>query len=236
MAAALNGAEGIQYDTTVSYPSGQAGKTTMVQTTASVLVERHIRLSIHTTNNGQTEGAISADGTKFTLYDASKNDYVQITTTSDLPSLQDALELAGKQVFPKQSSSSRDLRRALDFPMLFLGSVYDLSRTPTGDTLTYTQTAGTSDDSKAVTVVTMTETSPKVGSLAVSYLIDPATNLPVQFSEIQTELGKSPSFNIVQTFKSLKLIHKALPVTAYNFTLPAGATMAPAEAKVIGGP
>jgi len=235
MAAALNGSEGIQFDSTISYPTGSAEKVQTKQTTATTTIERYIRMMIETTNNGQTEGVIAADGNKFTLYDSAKSQYVQITTTPDLFSLQQALELGGKQVFPKGTAAGRDLRISLEFPMLYLSKVFDENEIPVGYSLAYTEASATSDDSKPVLLITATLSSVKTGSIAASYMIDPTTNLPVQFSQIETKPGKQPIFDIQETFKNFKALHKALSASTYAYNLPQGATMAPAEAKLTEG-
>jgi len=220
MADVLNRAIGIQYDAAITYPMGPTTAPVQHNISVSVVVEREARMLIQTTNNGVEEGDLSATGTLLTLYDAPSSSYSQVITSEDLWSLQQALELAGKDIYPKPTYTGKGMSDALAFPLIFLEKDYDDLAVGNGVTLAYSAVSSTSPDGKPVILATQTFSSAVHGSVAATYMIDSATNLPVQMTQIETRPGKAAMFDLQETFTNFKLIHRNLPNTTFSYSPP----------------
>jgi outer membrane lipoprotein-sorting protein len=224
MASRLDSAEGIQFDASISYPTGTATDIGLKKVTASITIERDTKLLIQTTNGGQPQDVLCSSGALFTVYDAPSNTYVRITTSPDITSLGQALQLGGKQVFPKQTPTSQDLTYALGFPMIFLGKNYDDTSVENGYSLTYSSQNGSLSDGRSVVFMTQTLYSATQGSIAATYAIDSRTGLPLSFTQTQTSLSGEKTTDISETFTNLKLLTSALPDSTYTYSPPSGAT------------
>ncbi len=224
MGSTLNGAEGVEFTSTVTYAATAGGTPSTKQAVVAGTVERYVRLQIQATTGSVEDGQIVADGSLFTLYDSLKNKYVQITTSRDLWSIEQALSLGGKELFPKATESSRALRYSVEFPLLFLEKVFDQQQAPTGETLNYVATPSTSADGKAVLLITQSLSSPTRGVLSGTWMIDPVTNLPVEYTQIENKPGQNPRTDFSITFTSFKLLHRPLSVSTYSFSPPVNAS------------
>jgi hypothetical protein len=221
MANSLNSAEGIQYDATVTYP----WKKKMRTVHASVLLERTAKMLVRTTDEQDNpQETIYADGSMFTLYDLKSNKYVQIVTSSDLFSVQQALNLGWTEIFPKETRGSSGLKHSLSFPYVFFSRNYDRRTVSSGETLTYSMSNIRAIDGTPVDLVTQTLSSPRIGSISASTMIDPTTNLPIHFTQIETRPGHQPETNLDETFSNFTVLHKPLPGSPYAFIPPFGST------------
>jgi outer membrane lipoprotein-sorting protein len=224
MADKLNHAEGVEFDAVITYPTGSLDNIILKTVHVSTTLERTAKLLLVAKDaSGNIEGVVTASGTLFTLFDAPTNKYVQITTSRDIWSLEQALELAGKEIYARPTTSGSDLRAAIGFPIVFFDKVYDTGRVEPSVTLSYTSSESTTEDGTSVDVLTETLASIRNGSVAITYLIDPITYLPVEFSQIETRPGGKPFFDTQETFKNVQILRTKLPDSTYVYTPTSGA-------------
>ena len=218
MAATLNRDDGIAYTGDITYLDG----TNLRKTTATVTIEHPARLLIDAFNDqNQSDGTLSADGSTYTLYDSASNTYDSIATSRDLFSLQQAIELRGSQIYPRRTAGALDLKAAMAFPMIFFNGLYTVNQLEPGESVAYWQQNISTPDGKPAVQVTESLTSRTAQETAV-YMIDPAANLPVQFTQTYQKTLQPAAIEIQETFKSLKVLRTAQPDTFYAFTPPAG--------------
>jgi hypothetical protein len=226
MAEELNRSEGINYTGVITYSQDNDGKPVSIQTTAATTLERPAKMMIEATSADQEpDGSVSANGKLCTVYNGPDNKYINVIISPDLYSLQQALALGAKSVFTSVTQSRRDLRAALEFPMVFFNSVYDSSSAPEGETLAYSSANSTSADGKPAVLVTETLSSTSRGSVAATYMIDSKTNLPLQFTQIESRPGKPPVTDLQETFSNMKIIRNPLPLSTYTPPLPLDAKL-----------
>jgi hypothetical protein len=204
MAGVLNRSEGVQFDAAITYPYGSVDNIRMKTINVSTTLEKTAKLLIRATDIDPTMPAICSSGSLVTVYDQPTKKYAQIVTSADVWSVQRALDIASKQVFPKRTSYEEALRSSLGFPMLYFSKVYDESSLPEGETLTYTMEKPGPSTSSAQTTVIETVTSAIRGAVSAAYTIDSTTNLPISFVQTETRPGKPVTTDLQELQDSKK--------------------------------